>query len=753
MGYRVCGGVSLFAITISLATSAMAQSAEPAAPPPAAAATSGEIEEIIVTAQKRSESLQRVPVAISAVNAETIEDARIEGSLDLPRIAPGVNIANSFGTVLINIRGLGTEASNFTSEASVLAYIDGVYVARPSALGAVYDDLERIEVLRGPQGTLYGRNATGGVINFITKAPEPGDGFSGNASATYGRFDRFKLNGGVNIPVGDTTAARVSFTHEEVGGDQINTVDGRRLRNLDVDALRGTLVTEPSDSFRLTARADYYKDSGRTPTYDFINGSQAPGANPVASTPFDPNGAIDFVNAGPAATPPINDGKFVSANSTPYMAHENWGGSVTADWDISPDVTLRSITAYRRSDLDRETQDFDGTDALIIEEIYGREHSKALTQELNLSGQTAGGANWVTGAYYFRERVNAAYDYHIYALGDIFQALGFGTDDQFTSTTKATTTSFSLFAQGTVPITDELKLTAGLRKNWDKKEALLFARTFGAVGCNNVKQKDKWNDITWRIALDYELSARSLVYASVSTGFKAGGLNTGFCDAEGYDPEHVTSYEVGSKNTLMNGRLLLNASAFYYDYEDMQVNIFTPLFVTTQNASTARIYGVELETRLRITDQLEVGGNVSALKAEYLNFENINPLQTGIPNVLPTDLSGRQLAHTPKRTAQGVVDYKVPVGDNELQLRYDLSHNSGWYGDPFQENVGIRQRGYTVHNARVAFDFGNYEIGGFVNNFTDKPYTENRFSFASASGVIASWAPRRTWALFLNAKF
>jgi iron complex outermembrane recepter protein len=211
---------------------------------------------------------------------------------------------------------------------------------------------------------------------------------------------------------------------------------------------------------------------------------------------------------------------------------------------------------------------------------------------------------------------------------------------------------------------------------------------------------------------------------------------------------------VGTKNTFLGGKLLINLDGFYYDYKDLQVNVFTATTVTTENAARARIYGLEFETKVRPVKNLELAATFSAIHSEYLDFFSLNPLRVGIPGEGPEDLSGRPIAHTPKRTADGNVSYKIPIGDTgSLNLRYDLRYNSGWYGDPFQENVGLKQSAYTVHNARVAYDLGGYELGAFVANFTNKIYAENRYTFGTGAGVVASWAPRRTWGIFANAKF
>ena len=756
--FGLLGAAALLSGSGALAQQAQPMAADPATATPAAtapgaAAPPAGYADIVVTAQRRSESLQKVPASITAIGATEIANARIEGALDLQRVSPSVNVSTYFGSVQINIRGLGLTSPNPDGEPSVLTYIDGVYIARPTAIGAAFEDLERIEVLRGPQGTLYGRNATGGVVNLLTRTP--GDELTANVSATYGRYDRVKITGGVEGPLAEGTSARLSFYHDSHGADQFNIYSGKKVRDFNGNGVRGTIVSEVTDKLTLTLRGDYYKDKIKGVNYDEIEGSESAGANSFGSTASNPSGFFPVATV-PARGPLANDGKNVSFNAiNPLQGHENWGTSLTGDWKLSDDISLKSITSYRRSFLNRDRQDYDGTSASIIEENYARETSRAFTQEFDLGGETAGGTNWVVGAYYFHENTDLHYRYQIFAqalLADYAFGLPPGSvPNTFKVDQTGKTQSVSAFGQATVPISDSLKLTAGLRKNFDKKRQVQDIVVFGNDLCGGPGiAKGKWNDLTWKIGLDYQISRNSMVYATVSRGFKAGGLNLSAC-TDTYDPENVISYEVGTKNTFFDGKLLVNMSGFYYDYTDLQVNVFTATTTITQNSSSARVYGLEFESKLRPIENLEIGGNFSLLHAEYRGYTSQNPLLIGT-GAAAEDLTGNRIANAPKFIAQAVIDYTIPVGDNEIGLRYDIRHNSGFFGDAFH-NFGSRQKAYEVMNARAVYRFGNYQIGGFVDNLANKIYAENRFTFGTGGNVLAIWAPRRTWGIFATAKY
>lgn len=747
------------ALCLSLAGVAMAADAT-AEPQQVAAAdtatrTGGE-EELTVTAQRRSEVVQRVPASISAVGAAEIKEARIESALDLPKISPSVNVSTYFGAVQINIRGLGLTSPNPAGEPSVLTYVDGVFLARPTAIGAAFDDLSRIEVLRGPQGTLYGRNATGGVVNLITR--EPGDEFAANVSATYGAFNRFKLTGGVDIPI-DTatgTAARISVYHETKDGDQFNAFDNNeRIRDFKGNGIRGTVRTEAIPDVTLTLRGDYYEDDVNGINFEEVIGSENAGANGFGSTPSNPSGVFPIVTVAPRG-PLYNDGKHLSFNEdNPRMRHKNNGVSLTADWDITESMQFKSITAYRYSGLFRDRSDYDGTSAAIMNEFYGHERSEAFSQEFDLSGETSGGITYVVGGYFFHEELDLTYLYYLYAQPLILDAL-FGLPPGTTPNTldfniASKTQSASVFAQATVPLTDQLKLTGGIRQNWDEKEQVQSILIFGGDICGGPAQaRGKWNDLTWKVGLDYQINENSMLYASVSKGFKAGGLNLSACNS-GYDPEQVIAYEAGTKNKLLDGKLILNLSGFIYDYNDLQVNVYRTTSTTTENSASANVYGAEVELRVLPTENLEISGSLSWLHAEYEGYLSLNPLLVGT-SAPPVDLTGFRLANAPKFLGDASIQYTIPVTNGEVKLRYDLHYNSGWYGDAFH-NPGSHQKAVTTHSARIAYRFDNYEIGVFGDNLTNEIYADNRFSFSSTSNVIAMWAPRRTWGVFVNADF
>ena len=746
-------GACVAAIALALVPGAAhAQSDDPQPTAAAEPAESSGYGDIIVTAQRRSQALQDVPASITAVGATEIEDARIEGALDLGKISPGVNVSSYFGAIQITIRGLGLTSPNPNGDPSVLTYVDGVLITRPTGVGAAFEDLERIEILRGPQGTLYGRNATGGVVNLITRTP--GDEFAANVSATYGSYNRIKLTGGVETPIVEGTAVRIAGYYETRDGDMLNVVTGKKVRDFDGHGIRGTLVSEIAPGFTATVRADYYKDEANGINFDQLYDS--PDANAFGSRATNPSGIFPAGTAGPPTGPLYNDGYRVRFTTNPTQTHKNYGGSLTLDWEISDQFSLKSISAYRNNLFTRGDQDYDGTDADIIKEAFAIERSKAYTQELVASGNSSDGRfDYVFGAYYLNEQTDLDYLYNVPSLAtliNVAQGLPPGTvPDTYAFDQTGKIMSFSMFAQGNYQLTDKLKVTAGIRQNWDQKNQFQNIVIFGADSCGGTARAGgKWDSMTWKLGADYQINDTSMVYATVSKGFKAGGVNLSACFAT-YEPENIMAYEIGSKNTFLDGALLLNLSAFYYDYTDLQVSVYTTTTVVTENAASAKIYGAEVEAKLQPIDNLTLSGNLSFLHTEFQDYFSVNPLEQALGGP-PDDLSGRNFANAPKFLAQGAIEYFIPVGDNEIKLRYDVRHNSGYVGDVFQ-NPGARQDAFTLMSARAAYQFGNFEVGGFVDNLTDVTYAENRFTFGTSANVIAIWAQPRTWGLFANAKF
>jgi iron complex outermembrane receptor protein len=744
---------------------------------------------VVVTAQKRAENVQRVAAAISAAGAAQIQQARIESNDDLRKLSPSVNVTTYFNIPSINIRGLGNEASNPSGDASVATYIDGVYQARPTSTSAAFEDLERIEVLRGPQGTLYGRNTTGGVVNLITRTP--GDAFSANIYASYGTYNEAKVTGGVEgqlTSVWDTDA-RLAFYHDSSDGTMINTVTDQRANSVEADGVRITLVTHPTNNLKVTLRGDYY--------HDFLKGNSPqivacePYSDAILSSPCNPGGTLPngaAINAQLGlATPTPQTGIYYFQNLdgvhyqfTPgenKVTHTSTGTSVTIDWDINSEMALKSISSFRFSDYD-EANDADGSASRYISFVPGfDEKSDEITQEIDLNGHLSNGAVWSTGLFAYGEYVHGNYPGDFPGLA-VQLAQAVAPNNIFHNDDHLHTASFSAYAQATAPITSRFNITAGVRENYDVRSTATFI-TFGPFGPAPIADcltKLNYSNTTYKVGADYRITSQNMLYATVSTGFKAGGANEGLCGSPftTFKPENLTAYEFGSKNVFFDGKLLFNADVYYYDYKGYQADILTGTSVEVVNAANAVIEGVEAELQAKPIAHLTVSANVGYDHSEFQNFVSGNPIYgncpaTGGPPECQAyvaslvqgpfgpgqSLRGNQLPHSPEVTANGQMEYIIPLptlGDDSIRLHYDLSFNSGWYGDVFNEAI-TRQKAYTVHNASLAFIHRNYEFGAFVDNFTNLFYAESKYTFSTGAEALANWAPLRRWGIYVRAKW
>jgi iron complex outermembrane receptor protein len=745
--------------------------------------------EVVVTAQKRAENVQRVAAAVSAVGAVQIAQSRIQSNDDLKKLAPSVNITTYFNIPSINIRGLGNEASNPSADASVATYIDGVYQARPTSTSAAFEDLQRIEVLRGPQGTLYGRNTTGGVVNLITRTP--GDTFAANIYASYGSYNEAKISGGVEGPLSSIwdTDARLSFYHDSNTGTMIDTVTGRHSNNLEADGVRFTLVTHPTSNLKVTLRGDGYHDysKGNSPQIT----SCEPYSDAILSSPCNPGGILPNAAAINAqlglASNSVQRGIYYFSGldgihyqytpGTNFVSHTSAGGSVTVDWDITPKVSLKSISSLQYADYD-EANDADGSYSNYINFVPGfDENSYAGSQEFDLSGHLDNGAVWSVGAFAFSEYTHGLYlgafpGLSVQYTGAVAPSTLYDSDDHLH------THSYSAFAQASAPITSKINVTAGVRETYDTRSTASFT-TFGPFGSTPLAdclEKLNYSNTTYKVGTDFEITSRNMLYATVSTGFKAGGANEGVCNSPfaTFRPENVTAYEFGSKNVFLDGKLLINADVYYYNYGGYQADVLTGGTVEVINAANAVIDGVEFEVQAKPVQHLTLGGNLGYSHSAFQNFVSANPtygacpatggpaecqtyeasLVTG-PFGLGQNLSGNTLPHSPKWTVNGQAEYVIPIpsmGDDNIRLHYDVSYNSGWYGDIFNEAINA-QKAYTVHDASVAYVHRDYEFGAFIDNFTNALYAESKYSFSTAAATEANWAPLRRWGIYIRAKW
>ncbi|UCG71384.1 MAG: TonB-dependent receptor [Chromatiales bacterium] len=680
---------------------------------PWSSAVARTIEDILVTAQRIEASLQETPISITALTGDQLRLKGIQTSEQLAGFTPGLQIQRDvIGKVVI--RGIGTENFTVAGDPGVALNMDGTYISRSSI--AIFDlfDMERVEVLRGPQGTLYGRNATGGAINFITQKPT--DEFDMDFQFDAGDYDKLRFEGAVGGPIVDGVLngriATLVFDRDGFTDNKFPGV-GRGLDELDsrdLFAVRGSLSSEIG-RLSLDFRVDYYDDDSNPIPYKYTDDplvfSGQPGSpysNPLASQERDVSQGYE--------TDLLNGRSADSVGSW-----DQTGASLTAAWDLGNDLTLKSISAYRNFQF-TWLNDGDGIEEFLVN-YYQDDDSDLYTQELQLLSEGDGAWTWILGAYFLYEDSDtdtaiplAEFGGGVYYVGD------------------AETTAYAGFGQVNWQFADRWSLTAGARYSYEEKEVDYTSELSFIPLTLPVDEDDDWDSITPKVGIDFFLNEDVMFYASVTKGFKSGGFNL-IAVQSSYDDEEVWSYEIGSKGTYFDGRLLLNASAFYYDYDDLQVGKVVNLSAVIENAAEATIYGAEIEATALITDNLQFDLGLSLLDTEYDEFLTEDPgLPTGTGEV---DLDGNDLPRSPEYSGYVSGLYTLPL-PNQASLEFwaNLQFTDEQFFTQFNRS-NVSEDSYELLNAKLSYvtDDGKWRFSIYGDNLTDEDY----FTNALESGV------------------
>lgn len=645
------------------------------------------IEEIVVTAEKREESLQNVPISVSALSGDQIEAIGISTIEEFQFFVPGVTITND-AMAIVNIRGIGTSAFGVGTDPSSTVYIDGVYMPRPTTGYQDMFDVERIELLRGPQGVLYGRNSSGGSLNIFSRGAS--EEFEGKVGLTIGNLNKRLFSGTVSGPLSDNVRARATLLSNQRDGRYEDPNTGRQYQNQDTLAGRLSLEIDASDDVQIVLRADFNKE--RETGYPTVQN----------------NITQDLIDAG--ATP-TNGKDQLALDGDVRQNIDNWGTSATVTWNAD-NFTFRSITSYRSSEFDILI-DVDSTD-LFLRDVGFVENSDSFSQEFLFSSSSDSRLQWTVGAFYFWEDANDD-------LG-----LFFGPNLTIQLPGANVTNAYALFGQASYAITDRLTGSVGLRYSYETKDY----QTTTIVNGNNfgtATPDENWNAFTPKFVLDYTVSDDVMLYASASKGFKSGGFQVG--DPVPFNPEFLWAYEVGVKSILMDQRLRANFGAFYYDYTDLQVVTFVNGVGQTDNAGAATLKGFEAEFLGRLSDGLDLTLNIAYLDATYDTFAQV------IGGV-PVDLAGNTLPNTPKWTYSFGALYTYALGGaKNLTLRGDYA---------WRDSVNFKSSNlpryaagsYAVLNARIAIELldKGWEFALYGTNLTDEDIPTYKTDGIDATG-------------------
>ncbi|MEH6487950.1 TonB-dependent receptor [Hyphomonas oceanitis] len=691
------------------------------------------LDTVIVTAQKKSESVQDVAAAISALDGAALEDRGISDVEDLQFVVPGLEVGTlRVGGTNITIRGVGLNQGS----PGVAVHVDGAYQTSSAMADLAQIDLERVEVLRGPQGTLYGRNANGGVVNFITRKPQ--DVFTADFLAGYAEYDESHLQTVLNAPVTDQVRSRLVVDYSRRGeGFTKNIAGGQDLDAHDTLAGRASLGIDLSEAATLDISLSGYEQTGPTSSFQLAS---LPSAAALAANPF-------LANANVSLKP-----RTTTANDPSSSDRKMLQGNATLDWDLGV-ASLKSISSYT-SYTDMFQTDSDSTDISAFLQT-NRNGSNTFTQEVNLSGSGAT-LDWVVGAFYLNENAKRRL-YFSFPSGQ--GTLPPGTY-LLNNAPVSNTDAYAVFGDATWHVTDRLSLITGVRYSEEKQDYKYSGEIGFLVGdtqipflplCPARTDTASFSSFTPRGGVQYDLAGDQNIYATVSKGFKAGGVNLNSCGNE-YDPEKITAYEAGYRSQWQEAGLTFNATGFYYDYTDLQLSQVTGLINLVTNAAAAEVKGIELETAWNPTSNLSLTGNLSWLDAKYSSFVNVDTLN---PGAGPQDVAGNRLSNSPEWSANlGAALSTEPGPRGRLTGRVELSYRSKAFFREFNLPVDT-QDAYSLVNAALIWEDASetYTVRLYAKNLTDEDYVaQGGSSDAFGTLAITYGAPRQV-GLELRARY
>ena len=708
------------------------------------------LEEVIVTAKKREESLQEVSVAVTAFSQKMMRDIGLANTNDLGELLPAVEISAPSGNqqAKIVIRGSGAVDFAANTQTTVGVYVDEVYLHNAFMNTMQTFDLERIEVLRGPQGTLYGRNATGGAVNFITAKPT--DEFSGYAKAGYGNYDAVQVEGAVSGGITDTLAGRIAATYSGGGGWMEGrttipgTVGGDDFNENDFYSWRGMLEWTPQENIRALWTINGSQDKSDAYSYQHAGVVDATFA-PCDATVRDD--CIDFFfYQDPDGQEERGDPTKGDFDLHAEADYESLGTNLRVDWDLE-NFMVTSITAY--SKFQRFTPgEEDGSPNLLSHNFY-RHDTDMWSQELRLTSTTDGPLDWIVGFYYAEDNLDANNEYIFF---------GFETFQTFDQKQE----SIAVFANVGYQINEQFKISAGLRYTEDdislnhRSDAFdpPFPVGFGS-GANAIpgtfdpgtSAANSYDDVGWKIGIDWTPNEDWLVYATVGTGYKSGGINVGFgspAEFNIYDEETLLAVEGGFKSTLWDGRARLNVSAFYYDYEDLQIFDQTTgafgLALFIGNAPQADYAGVEVEFLVNPVEGLDLMFNVNHLSTEFKNL--VRPV-TG------EDLSGNSNVYAPDWKFTGVARYEWAT-PGFMDGKMAASLNWSWRDETFhsiENRSDVRSKARWLAGGRLSWFSAdeNIEVALWGKNLSDTVYRKQTFDFSTSGWLTLVGNTPRTF--------
>ncbi len=701
------------------------------------------LEEVVVTAQKRAESVQDVPIAITALDDEFVAKSGIDDAEDMFLYVPGLSGRSaSESESVFAIRGIGTNAFSVSADSSVGIFVDDIYQGHPIIAGAPFFDVERIEVIKGPQGTLFGRNTSAGAISVISKKPERDQNYL-EGTVGFGNEGQQRFVAIGNFSPDSESGIRISAKHDQRDGVLINTTTGSDLNNVDSLFIRVNADKDFSDTVRAGLLLENYQSDARYGIMPFNPGDRQAALRNTTVTQNPPpppgNVNVDTLRAG-----------------------------VRFEWDLSDSLTLTSLTSYLDSDLVALPVDGDNTTLNILN---FREPSKYeyLAQDLRING-ASDELDWFVG-FNVRTEDNFANTEFSYSDEDVFLALLGDTctnilgpglcNTAVVEPSNATADNFSWGVYGDIKwlASENLTVTAGARFSFDDKEiavntppsgsAVSLATTGGDGGIvelitdGTITNDEDWTNFSPRFAVTYSVAEDTQLYGNVAWGYKAGGFNSApdiplsalmpgeMQRPASFEPEESLAYEVGVKSTLAGGRARINAAAFFIDYEDYQLESFTGLSFNITNVADAENKGLEVESTFLVTDYLMLMFNYA-----YLDSEIQSGMVLPDPLLPPIDVSGSPLPFAPEHSYTFIADWTYPVNNMEISIRGEYAIADEMFLN-LPANFTDFQENHNSANLRLGLDAldGRWSAAIIGENITDERWFENSQSVLTAVGV------------------
>lgn len=727
--------------------------------------------EIVVTAQRRAERLLDVPISITAVSGEDLARLHADNVSRLEFIAPGFTWGSQGSDSFPAIRGVRTSLVSAQNDPVIGFYIDGVYQSRTQQQSIPLFDVARVEVQRGPQGTLYGRNTFGGNLSVVTSAPT--DKVEGGLNVDFGNYNSQRIDGFINAPLTDTLALRVSGVYQDHDG-YVRSTSGVELADLKEYAGRVALRWTPNDRLEVDLRGGIWRrDDAGAGSYGYK----------VAGTLINPQTGYQSINGVPYAVNPsvkngstIVNGVDIGVPVTP--------GAYTNDWDYQPFehitenyvtgtvsydlgvATARSITGYtffrahRSADNDQSSVVFQAPElGFGSGQQEPNTRARTFTQELQLVSNSSTPLQWIVGGYYLNDDIFETYQQKIDAPGS--------TVPGFRADAALKTNAYAAYAQATYSVVpDVLRVIGGLRYSYEKKG---FDFTDYADGIPNTYEfttpyavtsgSPSFDSLTWRAGLQYTPNRRTMVYATASTGFASGGVNDTGGDPtipSSYAPQKVDAYEAGIKNQFLNGRVQTELALYYNRYTNLQINVYTPQVSYFGSAGRARSYGGEITLRTVPLPDLHVDATLAYLDAEYTRYISGNNFFGASNGADPVsvDLAGQRIPQSPRLKTTLAVYYDIDLGTGGTIAPYaNWLHSSSYYTTDYNTPIDF-QKAYDKFDVSLRWTeaAGRYYVEGYGNNITDQAVLLSAV-VGRAQRVQVSYGAPATYGIRAGVKF